>query len=81
MSNKNFKFYNFNEGKTVHYSIVIFGINVFGYYNFNRFTWLRLFGFGFYWKDTNIHRLRFSERIKAKKSLYLGNWYFKSLNR
>lgn len=57
-------------------SINIFNINIFSIYYYNRFGWFRIFGRGLKFKDTSIHGLTFSERVKPKlhKYIKINNW-------
>ena len=43
--------------------------------------WLRIFGYGFAWKNVNIYPLLFSERNKLVKRTQVKNWSFKWLNK
>lgn len=42
--------------------------------------WIRIFGYGFTWKDSYKQELLFSERNGYTKYLKLGKWIFKALS-
>lgn len=41
----------------------------------------RVFGYGLAWKDTNVHPLLFSERLRVTKFLRIGRYIIKPLTR
>jgi len=43
--------------------------------------WLRLFGYGIAWKNTEYHPYLFSERFGYTKTLKIGDWSFKILKK
>ena len=47
---------------------------VISYYYGNSFFWLRIFEHGVCVKDTNKHKLRFSERNGYCKKIIIGKW-------
>lgn len=52
------------------------GYNV---YNSNGFGWIRIFGFGLYWKDLEKYQLFFSERNDIRNSIKYKKWYISYL--
>jgi hypothetical protein len=76
MNSKFFEYRNFNEDDegAVCYSIRIFGYCIWAYYYFNRFGWLRLFGYGLKWKDITMYPLLFSERNGHSKAITIKKW-------
>lgn len=45
----------------------------------NSFFWIRIFKYGICIKDTNRHRLLFSDRNGSSKKLMIGKWCVKYL--
>ena len=43
--------------------------------------WVRLFGYGIAWKDVSTHPMLFSERNGYVKTLRIGRWSFRLLNK
>ena len=43
--------------------------------------WVRIFGFGFHWKDTTRHHLFFSERNGYRRVYRVGKWALSPLRR
>lgn len=41
--------------------------------------WLRVFGVGFAWKNTDVHKLCFSERYGHINRIQIGKWSVKAL--
>lgn len=44
------------------------------FFYYKRFGWIRLFGVGLSFKNTNTHELTFSERNSLTKRIQIGNW-------
>ena len=53
----------------------------FTFFGFKSWFWIRIFGYGFRFKDTSIHDLTFSERYKKRKDIRIGDWSFKLLTK
>lgn len=76
------KFYNFQtKPKEIFHSLKLFDCGIWAFYYYNRFGWLRLFGYGLKWKDISIHKLLFSERNHLNKFIKIGNWHIRFLKR
>jgi len=43
--------------------------------------WIRVFGYGIYWKDIKIYGMMFSERFGHHYQIVIGHWLFEFLPR